>query len=83
MFLVKTSLEVMEQQVRDRFEAMRLALEKDELAVLNSLQQEHRETSSKLNRVLQDWNQHLKLVRKHISNIKKLQEDKTECQQEV
>ncbi|XP_062859677.1 nuclear factor 7, brain [Trichomycterus rosablanca] len=80
---LSTSLESMEQQVRERFDTMRLALEKDELSVLNSLQQEHRENSSKLSRVLQDWNQHLKLVRKHISTIKKLQEDKAESQQQV
>ncbi|XP_066520419.1 nuclear factor 7, ovary [Hoplias malabaricus] len=77
------SAEVIEQQVRERFENMRLALEKDEQAALDMLEQDHRENSSKLTRLQQDWAQHLKLVRKHITTIKKLQESSAEGQQEV
>ncbi|MCI4384589.1 hypothetical protein PGIGA_G00040540 [Pangasianodon gigas] len=78
-----TSAETMEQQVRERFEAMRLALEKEEQAVLDSLEQEHREKSSRMTRLLHDWNQHLKLVRKHISTVRTLQEGGAESQQRV
>ncbi|TTA26185.1 Tripartite motif-containing protein 72 [Bagarius yarrelli] len=76
-----TSAEAMEQQVRERFETMRLALEKEERAVLSSLEQEYRENSSRMTRLLHDWNQHLKLVRKHISTLKTLQQ--AENQQQV
>ncbi|KAL7869490.1 hypothetical protein AOLI_G00134780 [Acnodon oligacanthus] len=75
--------EVIEQQLRERFENMRLALEKDELAALGMLEQDHRENNSKLTRHLQDWTQHLRLVRKHTSTIKKLQESSAESQQLV
>lgn len=80
---VKSSAETMEQQVRERFEAMRLALEKEEQAVLGSLEQEHREISSRMARLVHDWNQHLKLVRKHISAVRTLQERGTASQQQV
>lgn len=73
----------MEQQVRERFEAMRLALEKEEQAVLSSLEQEHRENSSRMMRLLHEWNQHLKLVRKHISTVRSLQEGGAASQQQV
>ncbi|KAI4900293.1 hypothetical protein NFI96_010564 [Prochilodus magdalenae] len=75
--------EEIEQRVRERFENMRLTLEKDERAVLGMLEQDHRENSSKLTRHLQDCTQHLRLVRKHISNTKKLQESSAESQQLV
>lgn len=73
----------MEQQVRERFEAVRLALEKEEQAVLGSLEQEQRENSSRMMRLLNDWNQHLKLVRKHISTVRTLQERGAESRQQV
>ncbi|KAI5616358.1 tripartite motif-containing protein 14-like [Silurus asotus] len=77
---LSTTAERMEQQVRERFEAMRVALEKEQKAVLDSLEQEHRENSSKLTRLLHDWNQHLKLVRKHIGTVRTLQERGSEGQ---
>ncbi|XP_072522985.1 probable E3 ubiquitin-protein ligase TRIML1 [Salminus brasiliensis] len=77
------SAEEIEQQVRERFDGMRLALEKDEQAVLGTLEQDHRESSSKLTRLLQDWTQHQRLVRKHISTTKKLQESSSESNQSV
>ncbi|KAF4084758.1 hypothetical protein AMELA_G00109720 [Ameiurus melas] len=73
----------MEQQVRERFEAMRLALEKEEQAVLCSLEQEQRENSSRMMRLLNDWNQHLKLVRKHIGTVRALQDRGAESRQQV
>ncbi|XP_017338682.1 tripartite motif-containing protein 14 isoform X4 [Ictalurus punctatus] len=79
----QTSAETMEQQVRERFEAVRLALEKEEQAVLGSLEQEQRENSSRMTRLLNDWNQHLKLVRKHISTVRTLQERGAESRQQV
>ncbi|XP_022526014.2 tripartite motif-containing protein 14 [Astyanax mexicanus] len=72
-----------EQQVRERFDGMRLALEKDEQAVLAMLEQDHRENSSKLTRFLQDWTQHHRLVRKHIGSIRKLQENSSDSNQPV
>ncbi|XP_017338681.1 tripartite motif-containing protein 14 isoform X3 [Ictalurus punctatus] len=81
--VLKTSAETMEQQVRERFEAVRLALEKEEQAVLGSLEQEQRENSSRMTRLLNDWNQHLKLVRKHISTVRTLQERGAESRQQV
>lgn len=80
---VKSSAETMEQRVRERFEAMRLALEKEEQAVLESLDREHRENSSRMTRLLNDWNQHLKLVRKHMSKLRTQQERGAANQQQV
>ncbi|XP_060750035.1 tripartite motif-containing protein 72 [Tachysurus vachellii] len=77
-----TSAETMEQQVRERFEAMRLALEKEEQAVLGSLELEYRENSSRMTRLLNDWNQHLKLVRKRIGVVRTLQQTGAEQQQQ-
>ncbi|XP_060795169.1 uncharacterized protein si:dkey-219e21.4 isoform X2 [Neoarius graeffei] len=77
------SAEAMGQKVRERFEAMRLSLKKEEQAVLDSLEQEHRENSSRLTRLLNNWNQHLKLVRKHISTIRTLQEKGAESRQQL
>ncbi|XP_026876724.2 tripartite motif-containing protein 14 isoform X1 [Electrophorus electricus] len=72
----------MVRQVRERYEGLRLALDWDEQAVLERLEQEHRESSSRLTRVLQDWSQHLRVVRKHSGTITKLQEGAAMGQQQ-
>ncbi|KAM9826835.1 E3 ubiquitin-protein ligase TRIM62 [Neosynchiropus ocellatus] len=65
------STEVMKQQVRERFDAMRAALRRDEQEVLNSLDQDQRRTTAELDQVLKTWDQHLDLVRKTASNTEK------------
>lgn len=68
-----TSSEAMKQQVQECYEGLHLALQEDERAVLDMIEQDRRETSSKLNRILQDWNQHLCLLQKHISCMQLVQ----------
>ncbi|XP_052467349.1 tripartite motif-containing protein 14-like isoform X4 [Carassius gibelio] len=76
--LLKTSSEAMKQQVQECFEELLMALQRDEKAVLDMIEQDRRETSSKLNRILQDWNQHLGLLQKHISTIQSAQQSSAE-----
>ncbi|XP_062371699.1 tripartite motif-containing protein 72 [Sardina pilchardus] len=61
------SVEVMKQKVKERFDVMRAALQRDEQAVRDSLELDRRKTSAKLNEVLRDWQQHLSAVQKNIS----------------
>ncbi|XP_026132799.1 tripartite motif-containing protein 14 [Carassius auratus] len=72
------SSEAMKQQVQECFEELHMALQEDEKAVLDMIEQDRRETSSKLNRILQDWNQHLSLLQKHISAIQSAQQSPAE-----
>ncbi|XP_051530174.1 tripartite motif-containing protein 14 isoform X2 [Myxocyprinus asiaticus] len=53
-------------------------LNEDEKAVLDTIEQDRRETSSKLNRILQDWNQHLSLLQKYISTMQSAQQSQAE-----
>ncbi|XP_026078371.1 tripartite motif-containing protein 14-like isoform X1 [Carassius auratus] len=75
---LNTSSEAMKQQVQECFEELLMALQRDEKAVLDMIEQDRRETSSKLNRILQDWNQHLGLLQKHISTIQSAQQSSAE-----
>ncbi|XP_076856070.1 E3 ubiquitin-protein ligase TRIM62 [Brachyhypopomus gauderio] len=77
------SVDDMKHQVHERFEGLRLVLQMNEQAVLDRLDQDHRESSGRLTRVVHDWIQHQKLVRKHIGTVKKLQESGAESQQHV
>ncbi|KAM8880942.1 uncharacterized protein ACB058_001240 [Synchiropus picturatus] len=63
------STEVMKQQVRERFDAMRAVLQQDEQEILNSLDQDQRRTTAELDQVLKTWNQHLDLVQKTVNNL--------------
>uniref|UniRef100_A0A9J8AEV9 Si:dkey-219e21.4 n=1 Tax=Cyprinus carpio carpio TaxID=630221 RepID=A0A9J8AEV9_CYPCA len=76
--LLKMGSEAMKQQVQECFEELHMALQEDEKAVLDMIEQDRRETSSKLNRILQDWNQHLGLLQKHISTIQSTQQSPAE-----
>lgn len=67
--VLKRSVEVMKQKVKERFDVMRAALQQDEQAVRHSLELDRRETSAKLNQVLKDWQQHLSTVQKNIRNV--------------
>ncbi|TRY99365.1 hypothetical protein DNTS_014901 [Danionella cerebrum] len=75
---LNTSCEAMKQQVQECYEDLRLALQEDERAVLDMIEQDRRETSSKLNRILQDWNQHLNLLQKHIGTVQSAQQSHEE-----
>ncbi|KAM6949184.1 E3 ubiquitin-protein ligase TRIM62 [Aplochiton taeniatus] len=68
------SAEVVKQKVQERFQAMRTVLQADEEAVLDSLDVELRETSTKLNQVLKDWDQHLGHVHRAIQATQKVLE---------
>lgn len=81
--LLKRSSEAMKQQVQECFEELHMALQEDEKAVLNMIEQDRRETSSKINRILQDWNQHLGLTQKHISAIQSAQQSPAESMKQV
>ncbi|XP_056111524.1 tripartite motif-containing protein 14 [Rhinichthys klamathensis goyatoka] len=75
---LNTSSEAMKQQVQECYEELHMALKEDEQAVLDMIEQDRRETSSKLNRILQDWNQHLGLLQKHISAMQSAQQSPAE-----
>ncbi|XP_067435995.1 E3 ubiquitin-protein ligase TRIM62-like [Thunnus thynnus] len=62
------STDVMKQQVRERFEAMRVILKRDEQAVLDSLELDLRQTRTRLDQVLKGWKQHQDQVSKSISS---------------
>lgn len=81
--LLKMSSEAMKQQVQECFEELHMALQEDEKAVLDMIEQDRRETSSKINRILQDWNQHLGLLQKHISAIQSAQQSPAESIKQV
>lgn len=68
------SAEVVKQKVQERFQAMRTVLQADEEAVLESLDVELKETSTKLNLVLKDWDQHLGHVHRAIRSTQKAME---------
>lgn len=65
------STEVKKQKVVERFEGMRLVLKRDEQAVLDSLELDRRETSSRLDMVLKSWDHHLALVQRSITTTQK------------
>lgn len=75
---LNTTSEAMKQQVQECYEVLHLALQEDEQAVLDMIEQDRRETSSKLNRILQDWNQHLCLLQKHICSMQSVQQSPAE-----
>ncbi|XP_051959089.1 tripartite motif-containing protein 14-like [Xyrauchen texanus] len=75
---LNSSSEAMKQQVQECFEGLHMALQEDERAVLDMIEQDRRETSSKLNRILQEWNQHLSLLQKYISTMQSVQQSTTE-----
>ncbi len=81
--LLKTSSEAMKEQVQECFEELHMALQEDEKAVLDMIEQDRRETSSKINRILQDWNQHLGLLQKHISAVQSAQQSPAESMKQV
>lgn len=60
-----------------------MALQEDEQAVLDMIEQDRRETSSKLNRILKDWNQHLALLQKHITVMQSAQDGPVESLKQV
>ncbi|KAJ8268881.1 hypothetical protein COCON_G00114880 [Conger conger] len=60
------SAEAMKQQIGERFEIMRQALQREEQAAVDWVEQDRREASGRLNRVLKDWTQHLNQVQKNI-----------------
>ncbi|XP_071762046.1 putative E3 ubiquitin-protein ligase TRIML1 [Centroberyx gerrardi] len=65
------STEVMKQQVRERFEGMRSVLKQDEQVVLDSLELDLRQTRTRLDQVLKDWDQHLAQVNKSIATTQR------------
>jgi len=73
----------MKQQVQECYEELHMALQEDEQTVLDMIEQDRRETSSKLNRILQDWNQHLGLLQKHISTMQSAQQSPAETMKQV
>ncbi|XP_051770369.1 tripartite motif-containing protein 14 isoform X2 [Ctenopharyngodon idella] len=80
---LNTSSEAMKQHVQECYEELHMALQEDEKAVLDMIEQDCRETNSKLNRILQDWNQHLGLLQKHISTMQSAQQSPTEAIKEL
>ncbi|KAL4660933.1 E3 ubiquitin-protein ligase TRIM39-like isoform X1 [Arapaima gigas] len=66
------SAETMKLQVNERYESMRHALQKDEQAALDAVEQEHREASARLSEILRDWKQHLCQVQRDIANTRRV-----------
>lgn len=58
----------MKQQVHERFENMRAVLQRDEQAILDSLELDLRQTKSRLDQVQKKWKQHQDQVDKSISS---------------
>ncbi|XP_028827715.1 tripartite motif-containing protein 14 isoform X2 [Denticeps clupeoides] len=71
-----SNMEAMKQELKARFDDIHDALQRDEQTVLDSLEVDRRETSSKLTRVIKDWTQHLNQVQKNITNIQTALEKK-------
>ncbi|XP_023831454.1 tripartite motif-containing protein 14 isoform X1 [Salvelinus sp. IW2-2015] len=65
------STEVMKHQVRERVEGMRAALQRDQQAMVDSLELDRIETSARLDHVLKGWDQHLGLVQRSITTTQK------------
>ncbi|XP_070710679.1 E3 ubiquitin-protein ligase TRIM62 [Pempheris klunzingeri] len=65
------STEVMKQQVRERYESIRRALEQDEQAALDSLELDLRRTRTRLDQVLKSWKQHKDRVAKSIDGTQR------------
>lgn len=74
------STEVMKHQVRERFDAMRAALQQDEQKVLNSLDVDQKRATAELDQVLKTWDQHLDLVQKTVSNNEKYLSNSEHCE---
>lgn len=72
-----TRTEVMKQQIHARFEAMRAVLKQDEQTAMETLDIDLKKTRTMLDQVLKTWNQHLDQVTKTISNVQKVQTDKS------
>lgn len=81
--LLKMNSEAMKQHIQECYEELHVALQEDEKAVLDMIEQDRRETSSKLNRILQEWNQHLGLLQKHINTMQSAQQSPTESMKQV
>lgn len=62
----KESTEAMKQQVQERFEVMRAVLSRDEQDVVDSLELDLRQTRTRLDQVLKNWEQYLSQVTKSI-----------------
>ncbi|XP_060887104.1 E3 ubiquitin-protein ligase TRIM62 [Labrus mixtus] len=65
------STEVMKQQVRERFESMRSVLSQDEQTVLDSLELDLRQTRTRLDQVVKNWERHQDQVSKNISSTQR------------
>nr|XP_033472277.1 uncharacterized protein si:dkey-219e21.4 [Epinephelus lanceolatus] len=65
------STELMKQQVREHFQNMRCVLKQDEQAVQDSLELDLRQTRTKLDYVLKNWEQHQDQVTKGIKSIQR------------
>ncbi|XP_024229611.1 tripartite motif-containing protein 14 [Oncorhynchus tshawytscha] len=65
------STEVMKHQVRERVEGMRAALQRDQQAMMDSLELDRIETSARLDHVLKGWDQHLGQVQRSITTTQK------------
>ncbi|KAK6323078.1 hypothetical protein J4Q44_G00054170 [Coregonus suidteri] len=63
--------EVMKHQVRERFEGMRAALQRDQQAMVDSLELDLIETSARLDQVLKGWDQHLGQVQRSVTTTQK------------
>lgn len=73
----------MKQQVRERFEGMRVILKQDEQVVLDSLELDLRRTRTRLEQVLKEWTQHLDRVSKSIISTQRVLSKSPEAEGEV
>ncbi|KAG2465897.1 A33 protein, partial [Polypterus senegalus] len=72
---LEINADLKKQQVSEQYDVIRKALESDERATLESIEQEKRVTGSKLNKSIKEWNQYLTQAQ---TSLKKAEKDMEE-----
>uniref|UniRef100_W5N6F4 Si:dkey-219e21.4 n=1 Tax=Lepisosteus oculatus TaxID=7918 RepID=W5N6F4_LEPOC len=65
---LSVTADTMKQQISEKYEAIRKALHKDEMAMLETIEEDQRVTSAKLNKIMKEWSQHLGQVQRAMAN---------------
>uniref|UniRef100_W5N6G0 Si:dkey-219e21.4 n=1 Tax=Lepisosteus oculatus TaxID=7918 RepID=W5N6G0_LEPOC len=68
---LSVTADTMKQQISEKYEAIRKALHKDEMAMLETIEEDQRVTSAKLNKIMKEWSQHLGQVQRAMANTQK------------
>ncbi|XP_033891466.1 E3 ubiquitin-protein ligase TRIM62 isoform X1 [Acipenser ruthenus] len=68
---LRGTADLMKQQISERYDTIRKALHRDEQATLETIEEDNRVTSGRLNKVIKGWSEHLAQVQKEFKNIQK------------